>query len=634
MPVLPFGEYRPDASDLNGGHSQNVNNVLPRADGYGPMKLPTPFTGALSAVCRGYFYARKTDGSVTIFAGTATRLYKLDNTTLLWSDVSNGATDYASLSSDANWQFAQFNNKVIAVQANEVPQVFDIVSDSAFSDLGGTPPRAAYIAIVNRFVVLSGLTSNPNRVQWSGLNAITTWTSGTTYSDYQDLPDGGNVKGVVGGEFGIIVQDIAVRRMTFAPGADIIFQIDRIAKDIGATAPYSIVDANGIVMFLSTKGFVKVTSNGAITPIGAERVDRMFRESYDETNPQLIIGVADPVANVVLWAYKELAFSPTRFNKILAYNWVLDRWSPIDQEGEYLSSLAQPGITLEGLGTIGQVSISAVADNGSGLYRVTVADTSAWSTGEIKYIGGATGSTDIIGEWTITVVDSTNVDLQGSAFISSAVSGAANNGSGLIRLTVADTTGMATGETWTVAGVTGTTEANGNWVITVIDGTHVDLQGSTFANAYVSGGSVAQYYGGSGYFEGSIDDLDISLDDITAATLPKVSVCDANHKVGFFAGNNMEATLDAAEQSGISKRLFIRGGYPVTDASSAYLSIGKRENLQSAATYSTETALNGQGFCPSRVSTRHARARLRIPEAATWTFATGIEPDYTQEGKR
>lgn len=68
------------------------------------------------------------------------------------------------------------------------------------------------------------------------------------------------------------------------------------------------------------------------------------------------------------------------------------------------------------------------------------------------------------------------------------VTGAANNGSGLIRIATSNTDGMYTGTSWTISGVVGTTEANGSWTITVIDETHFDLQGSTFTNAYVSGG--------------------------------------------------------------------------------------------------------------------------------------------------
>lgn len=72
------------------------------------------------------------------------------------------------------------------------------------------------------------------------------------------------------------------------------------------------------------------------------------------------------------------------------------------------------------------------------------------------------------------------------------VTGAANNGLNLIRLTVTTTAAWTTGQTAQVFNVGGTTEANGTWVLTVIDGTHVDLQGSTFANTYTSGGQIGQ----------------------------------------------------------------------------------------------------------------------------------------------
>jgi hypothetical protein len=70
------------------------------------------------------------------------------------------------------------------------------------------------------------------------------------------------------------------------------------------------------------------------------------------------------------------------------------------------------------------------------------------------------------------------------------ISNAADNGSGLIRLTVNTTSGMITGQQITVGEVVGTTEANGNWTITVISLTEIDLGGSTFTNAYSSGGYV------------------------------------------------------------------------------------------------------------------------------------------------
>jgi hypothetical protein len=70
------------------------------------------------------------------------------------------------------------------------------------------------------------------------------------------------------------------------------------------------------------------------------------------------------------------------------------------------------------------------------------------------------------------------------------VTGAANNGIGLIRLTIATTNGMITGQHVTVQDVSGVSSANGNWRITVMNTTQIDLQGSAFSGAYTSGGYV------------------------------------------------------------------------------------------------------------------------------------------------
>ena len=70
------------------------------------------------------------------------------------------------------------------------------------------------------------------------------------------------------------------------------------------------------------------------------------------------------------------------------------------------------------------------------------------------------------------------------------VTGAANNGIGLIRLTIATTNGMITGQNVTVQDVSGVSSANGNWRITVMNTTQIDLQGSAFTGAYISGGYV------------------------------------------------------------------------------------------------------------------------------------------------
>jgi hypothetical protein len=71
---------------------------------------------------------------------------------------------------------------------------------------------------------------------------------------------------------------------------------------------------------------------------------------------------------------------------------------------------------------------------------------------------------------------------------SGTVTGAANNGSGAVRITQASH-GYQTGDRVTITGVVGTTEANSTWTITRIASGTYDLVGSTFSNAYVSGGT-------------------------------------------------------------------------------------------------------------------------------------------------
>src|SRR6266567_2704580 len=352
MPLLAFGEYRPDVSDYEGQHTRNILNVLPRGDGYGPMRDVMSLTQALPSSCKGAFTARKNDGSVVVFAATTTKLYRLSNTDYSWVDASLGAGTYTTLNDVDQWQFAQFGNFVIAVQANAVPQVYDITGAGPFANLAGSPPQARYVANVGRFLVLSGLNSNPYRIHWSGLNDVTNWTSGVNFSDFQDFPDGGFVRTVAGGEFGVIFQDSAIRRMTFVPGSTAAFQIERIAQDDGIYAPLSLAKAGEKLFFCSPQGFKVISGTGVPTQIGRERIDRTALADIDISQPQFFVGVADPASSRIFWSYKSVNNGNTNFDKGLCYDWAIDRWTPISWTGEFLCTLVQPGVTLENLDSV------------------------------------------------------------------------------------------------------------------------------------------------------------------------------------------------------------------------------------------------------------------------------------------
>lgn len=356
MPLLSFAEYKPDISDYEGSSTKNILNVVPRADGYGPFSSFSQFAQALPAPCRGAFYALNADGTVTIFAGTATKLYQLNNSTYAWTDVSIGAGSYAGLSASAQWQFAQTGNLVFATHANVVLQVFTVGSSTAFGNALGSPPQAAYVSVLGQFLVLSGLLSQPFRIQWSGLasfNGSSSWTSGINSSDFQDFPDGGVVRGVAGGDqSGIIFQDQVIRTMAYVAGSPVIFQIAKVTQGLGLLAPYSLIQSGGNILFYSGKGFHIIPPGGQPTPIGRERVDATFFTDLDIGNMQLFMGAADPRSTRVYFAYKSTSGMAGQFDKLEGYDTLLDRWFPVAVTGQFLLGLSQSGVTLESLDAI------------------------------------------------------------------------------------------------------------------------------------------------------------------------------------------------------------------------------------------------------------------------------------------
>ncbi len=118
--------------------------------------------------------------------------------------------------------------------------------------------------------------------------------------------------------------------------------------------------------------------------------------------------------------------------------------------------------------------------------------------------------------------------------ISGSVSGAANNGSGAVRLTLSSTSGLMNGNRMTVAGVGGTTEANGMWPIAVVDGTHVDLVGSSFVNAYSSGGTFSANTGRMRVFTGGAPVLNggVAITGVTQAKPGVVTYSGADPSLG------------------------------------------------------------------------------------------------------
>lgn len=118
-------------------------------------------------------------------------------------------------------------------------------------------------------------------------------------------------------------------------------------------------------------------------------------------------------------------------------------------------------------------TITGAANDGSGLIRITEA-AHGYSAGDILVVQDIVGTTEANNTWKLQTGQ---------------ISAIADNGSGLCRVTHT-AHGYSTSDEITISNVEGTTEANDEWTITKIDANTYDLQGSTFSNTYTSGGDV------------------------------------------------------------------------------------------------------------------------------------------------
>ena len=107
-----------------------------------------------------------------------------------------------------------------------------------------------------------------------------------------------------------------------------------------------------------------------------------------------------------------------------------------------------------------------------------------------------------------------------TAATTTAVSGTASGTAGRVKLTVGSTAGISTNNIVTVTGVVGTIEANGAWLGTVVDGTHLELQGTTWVNAWVSGGSVVLSHNLAAVYSNTGTFLTATFDQVSAWGAP------------------------------------------------------------------------------------------------------------------
>jgi len=158
------------------------------------------------------------------------------------------------------------------------------------------------------------------------------------------IPDGGDITGLAGGEYGLVFLERAIYRMTYA-GSPYFFQFDAISRTLGCISPGSVINYSGLTYFLADDGFY-VCDGQSAKPIGAEKIDRW---SFDRVNAvdlkNGISSAVDPEKRIIMWLFPNQSAT----NTLLIYNILLGKWSYAETTADSISSAITPSVTLEDL---------------------------------------------------------------------------------------------------------------------------------------------------------------------------------------------------------------------------------------------------------------------------------------------
>jgi len=380
--MIQFGEWLPDQPDHSNPGVTIANNVIPASYGYRPVNSFVTYSNPATGTIKGIFAAKDNSGNIKLFAGDNSKLYNFVASTSNLVDISK-AGGY-SVNANAQWRFSQFGNYVIASGSVATPiQKWQLGTDTAFSDLSGDAPNADFSAVVRDFVwtanVDEGSGRIPYRCVWSGFNDITSWTPGIDQSDFQDLPDSGAITGLVGGEYATILCERAIFRATFT-GPPLIWQFDKVESQRGCSLPGSVCNYGSTVFYLSDNGFHAFDGQKSI-PIGNEKIDKFFFNDFNAAYRNRVTASVDPLNQIAVWSYPSNSSVTGEPDKLLIYNYTLNRWSIAEVTVDFIAPFFSAGYTVDGLD-----NLSATLDGLS-----SVLDSQLFRGGEF-FFGGALGN--------------------------------------------------------------------------------------------------------------------------------------------------------------------------------------------------------------------------------------------------
>lgn len=344
---MRFGQWTPDLPPADVGRDLlRAKNMRPTARGYRPIRSLVDITSGGAGLAqrhRGSISGTDSSGSGFVFAGDATALYERDGA----GDMIDKSQQPYVVGADHRWDFAKFGEWIFAATPNENLQAYKIGTSGTFVDVSSNAPRARHVAIIDNFLVAGNIYDPvegplPEAISWCARLNPFEWPvvgspeAASVQSDRQRLEgEGGWVQDVVAGaEVGAIFQERAIWRLDYI-GGPAAFGLNRSEQRHGMLVPHSAVAFERMVFFIAEDGF-RVYDYTRSENIGKDRVNRHFLADLDDAFLDRVWTAKDPDETTIAVLYPGQGNVDGLPNKLIFWDYVLDRFTEGEIECEGL----------------------------------------------------------------------------------------------------------------------------------------------------------------------------------------------------------------------------------------------------------------------------------------------------------
>lgn len=350
--MLPFVGFSPDADPTIPGVITDLSNMVPtiRSSYVGAPSGVDVGMNALAAAALASAITSTLDGTLRMFAGTATALYEKSGTG--WNDVSR-ATAYGASAANP-WRFGQFGNSSLAI--NKVDRLQSISTGADFADLAAP---SASVMCVNKGFVLVADTNNGGSAETFGDSPDRWWccaymneadwalsvTTQCTTGRIVDTP--GAIRALRALSDYVVAYKANSMYVGTYQSAPTVWQFDLVSSETGCSSQEAVVEVNNAHYFVGDDDFYRYAPGGLPQPIGAP-VKEWFFSRCDPSYKGRIRAAHDRANALIYWFYPPKA-SGGALTACIAYNYKSDKWGVADKSIECVAEYVPGGYTYETL---------------------------------------------------------------------------------------------------------------------------------------------------------------------------------------------------------------------------------------------------------------------------------------------